>query len=331
MPSEEETVAVPATWDVLIVGAGPAGLSAALVLGRCCRRVLLCDSCTPRSFASHEMHGFVSRDGMDPNVFRALARDQLRMYPNVVFRVAEVERISACKNGLFEFETDGGALETARKVLLATGVFDQLPDLPGIEPLFGVSVHPCPYCDGWEMKDRRVAVYGKGERGFEMARAMTAWVKSRMVLCTEGGQSLSAAQLAELEANDIEVVTDKIDQLVAEGPQLQAIRFADGREVSCEALFFDTPCHPQSHLAEQLGCHTTQSGAIDCGEYEASSTPGVFAAGNILADVQLSIVAAGEGARAAFGINRALTREDFARRATAFQAARRDPGVSVVG
>ena len=137
--------------------------------------------------------------------------------------------------------------------------------------------------------------------------------------------------MAELKANGIEVIGDKIDTLVAEDSQLRAIRFSSGRQIQCEALFFDTPCHPQSHLAEQLGCHTTQSGAIDCGEYEASSTPGVFAAGNILADVQLSIVAAGEGARAAFGINRALTREDFARRATAFQAARRDPGVSVVG
>jgi thioredoxin reductase len=161
------------------------------------------------------MHGFVSRDGIDPNAFRALSRDQLRAYPNVVFEVTEVERITACKDGSFDFETGGGAGRTARKVLLATGVFDHLPDLPGVEPLFGVSVHPCPYCDGWDMKDRRVAVYGKGERGFEMARAMTAWVKSRMVLRTEGGERLSSTQLAELEANDIEVVTDKIDLLIS--------------------------------------------------------------------------------------------------------------------
>jgi thioredoxin reductase len=322
MASDTDIDARLPTWDVLIVGAGPAGLSAALILGRCCRRVLLCDTGTPRSFASHEMHGFVSRDGIDPNAFRALSRDQLRAYPNVVFKVTEVERITACKDGLFDFETGGGAIQTARKVLLATGVFDQLPDLPGVEALFGVSVHPCPYCDGWEMRDRRVAVYGKGERGFEMARAMTAWVKSHMVLCTDGGERLSSTQLAQLGANDIEVVTDKINLLITEGSQLRAIRFAHGREIPCEALFFDTPCHPQSDLAKQLGCHTTQSGAIDCGEYEASSTPGVFAAGNVLKDVQLSIVAAGEGARAAFGINRALTREDFAQHAVPIQVRR---------
>jgi thioredoxin reductase len=265
------------------------------------------------------MHGFVTRDGMDPNAFRAIARDQLRAYPNVQFEMTEVTRIGA-RAGVFEFETGNEATQSARKVLLATGVFDQLPDLPGIEPLFGTSVHPCPYCDGWEMKERRVAVYGKGTRGFEMARAMTAWVKKEMVLCTNGGEQCSAAQLAELKANGIEVIVEKIELLIAEGSQLRAIRFSNGREIECGALFFDTPCHPQSDLARQLGCHTTQSGAIDCGNYEASSVPGIFAAGNILEDVQLSIVAAAEGARAAFGINRSLTREDFARRAGASES-----------
>ena len=314
MQSGAQKNEVIANWDVLIVGAGPAGLSAALILGRCCRRVILCDTGTPRSFASHEMHGFVSRDGVDPNAFRAIARDQLRAYSNVHFEVAEVTRIRP-KGALFEFETSNEGLQTARKILLATGVFDQLPELPGIEPLFGASVHPCPYCDGWEMKDRRVAVYGQGERGFEMARAMTGWVKSAMVLCTDGGETPSSRQLAELRANGIELAADKIERLIGEGSALRAIRFTNGHELECDALFFDTPCRPQSTLALQLGCHMTPSGAIDHGEYEASSTPGVFAAGNILKDVQLSIVAAGEGARAAFGINRSLTREDFERRA----------------
>lgn len=300
-------------WDVLIVGAGPAGLSAALILGRCRRRVLLCDSGTPRSFASHRMHGFLSRDGIDPNQFRAIARDQLRTYPNVAIDLVEVMSIRAT-GSTFEFQTEGGHPQRARKVLLATGVFDQLPELPGIEPLFGVSVHPCPYCDGWEMQDRRIAVYGRGERGFEMARAMTAWA-SRFTLCTDGDRSLCPRELEELKSNGIAVNTEKIVALIAKDAQLSAVRFADGCELKCEALFFDTPCRPQSRLAAQLGCRTNRAGAIECGEYEASSTPGVFVAGNILQDVQLSIVAAAEGARAAFGINRALTRESFALRA----------------
>jgi thioredoxin reductase len=305
-------------WDVLIVGAGPAGLSAALILGRCRRRVLLCDSGTPRSFASHRMHGFLSRDGIDPNQFRATARDQLRTYPNVTVDLVEVTSIRVA-DSIFEFQTEGGHPQRARKILLATGVFDQLPELPGIEPLFGVSVHPCPYCDGWEMQDRRIAVYGRGKRGFEMARAMTAWA-STLTLCTDGGRRLGSTELDELKANGVAVNAGKIVALIAEGAQLQGIRFAEGPKLECEALFFDTPCRPQSRLAAQLGCRTNPAGAIECGRYEASSTPGVFVAGNILKDVQLSIVAAAEGAKAAFGINRALTREDFARRAQSYDA-----------
>jgi thioredoxin reductase len=162
------------------------------------------------------------------------------------------------------------------------------------------------------MKDRPVAVYGKGRRGFDMARAMTAWT-SDIVLCTDGPARLSAAQRQGLRANQIEIVTTPIAELIGEGGHLKAIRFTDGTLREREGLFFDTPSHPQSQFAMQLGCRMTRTGSIHCGQYEASSVPGVYAAGNILKDVQLSIVAAAEGARAAFGINRALTREDFAR------------------
>jgi thioredoxin reductase len=207
-----------------------------------------------------------------------------------------------------------GAEHRSRTVLLATGVFDQLPPLPNIERYFGKTAHPCPYCEGWEMRDLPVAVYGKGSRGFEMARAMKAW-SNDLLLCTDGPSSLTAKQQRELLANDVEIVTAKITDLVGDGSELQAIRFESGEQRLRRALFFDTPCHPQSVLAKQLGCRMTGSDSIQCGAYAATSVAGVYAAGNILKDVHLSIVAAGDGARAAFGINRALTRQDFARRA----------------
>lgn len=301
-------------WDVLIVGAGPAGMSAALILGRCCRRVLLCDAGTPRSWAAREMHSFLSRDGIDPNEFRTLSKKELAAYPNVHLRFAEVTQIHKKKDGTFEAEFQAGAPQKCRKILLATGVLDQLPEIPGVKQFFGTSVHQCPYCDGWEMKDRPIAVYGKAHRGFEMARALTAW-SSSFTLLSDGPTRLSTSQRAQLRANGIELVTTKIERLVGQGARLQAIQLTDGREIRCKALFFDMPCYPQSPLAKKLGCRMTASGGIHCGEYEASSVPGVYAAGNILKGVQLSIVAAAEGARAAFGVNRALTREDFARRA----------------
>jgi thioredoxin reductase len=195
-------------------------------------------------------------------------------------------------------------------------VFDELPPLRGIEQFFGKTVHPCPYCEGWEMQDRPLAVYGNGARGFEMARAMTAW-SADLLLCTDGPSTLTARQLRELRANHVEILTDKISELVGQGDQLQSIRFASGEQRERQALFFDTPCHPQSSLMRQLGCRTTRAGSVRCGAYGETSVPGVYAAGNILKDVKLSIVAAGEGARAAFGINRSLTRADFAQRAAA--------------
>ena len=302
-------------WDVVIAGAGPAGLSAALVLGRARRKVLLCDTGTPRSWASKEMHGFLTRDGVPPAEFRRLAHKELTRYPGVVFRAAEVTAASRSANGHFTVTIGKGRSVRSRKLLIATGVFDHLPTLEGIDRFFGTSVFQCPYCDGWEMRDAPIAVYGKRRRGFEMARAMTAW-SSNIVLCTDGAAMLSATERTHLQRNGIPLIEERIERLEGTRGKLRQIVFRSGRRLKRSALFFDTPCSSQSKLAEALGCQFARHGGIKCGQYEATSVPGVFVAGNIIKDVQLAIVAAAEGTRAAFGINRALTREDFERRAT---------------
>jgi len=303
------------TWDVVIAGAGPAGLSAALVLGRARRKVLLCDTGTPRSWASKEMHGFLTRDGIDPARFRRLSHKELARYPSVVFCAAEVTSASSLAVGGFSVRIAGRRRVRSRKLLIATGVFDHLPDVAGIEGLFGKSVFQCPYCDGWEMRDAPVAVYGRRRRGFEMARALTAWTRD-IALCTDGAAMLSGAQRTHLQRNGIQIFEHRIECLEGERGKLRQIIFRGGGRLKRSALFFDTPCSGQSKLAESLGCQFTRHGGIKCGQHEATSVPGVFVAGNIIRDVQLVIVAAAEGTRAAFGINRALTREDFDARAT---------------
>lgn len=302
------------SWDVVIAGAGPAGMSAALILGRARRRVLLCDTGTPRSWAAKEMHAYLSRDGVGPDLFRTISRREVLRYPDVRFLPVEVQSARRAGTG-FEVRLAGRRRVHARKLLIATGVYDLLPPLPGIESLFGTSVFQCPYCDGWEMRARRIAVYGKGRRGFEMARALTAWTRD-LVLCTDGRARLTAGDRRHLERNGIPLIEKRIARLHGERGRLRAVMFRDGEALPCEALFFDTPSRGQSTLARSLGCSFTRHGGIACGEHEATSVPGVFVAGNIIRDVQLSIVAAAEGARAAFGLNRALTREDFERRAT---------------
>ena len=302
------------SWDVIIAGAGPAGLSAALILGRACRRVLICDKGTPRSWAAKHMHAYLSREGIAPSDFRALGRREVLRQRGVRYLAEEVT--SARRVSETQFEVRIGARRyRCRKLLIATGVLDLLPEIPGFETLFGHTVFQCPYCDGWEIRDRRVAVYGRRRRGYEMARAMTAWTR-RIELCTDGPSGFSEEEREHLAANGIRLHEGRVSRLDGKKNRIEAVVLRDGTRVACEALFFDTPARGQSRLAESLGCRFARHGGVLCGQYEATSVPGVFVAGNVIRDVQLSIVAAAEGARAAFGINRALTREDFERRAT---------------
>ena len=302
------------SYDVVIAGAGPAGMSAALVLGRACRRVLLCDTGTPRSWASKEMHAYLSRDGIAPARFLDIARREVDAYAGVSFAPVEVTGARRLVNG-FSVALAGGERVRARKLLIATGLFDILPRIPGIDGMFGRSVFQCPYCDGWEMRGKRIAVYGRRQRGFQMARAMTAWGKD-IVLCSDGPSRFTAEQRRQLDRNGIRLVETRVTALEGKRGRLQSVVFADGSTLARDTLFFDTPSRGQSRLAASLGCRFGRNGGVLCGEYEATSVPGVYVAGNITRDVQLSIVAAAEGARAAFGINRALTREDFAKRAS---------------
>jgi hypothetical protein len=157
-----------------------------------CGVLLFDDAGTPRSWAAREIRSFLSRDGIDPNEFRSLSRNELSPYPNVRFRSAEVTQIRPKADGTFEAEFEREAAQACRKILLATGVLDQLPAIPGIQSLFGTSVHQCPCCDGWEMQDRPIAVYATGRRGFEIARAMTVWSSNLMLSSNERAERKSA-------------------------------------------------------------------------------------------------------------------------------------------
>ena len=279
--------------DVVIVGAGPAGLSAALVLGRACRKVWLCDNETPRNWASKAIYGFLTRDGMTPAEFREAARLELRRYPNICRAKAEVCDAKKLADGTFAIRV-GRRTVNARKLLIATGVLDELPAIPGIESFFGRSVFQCPYCDGWELRGAPIAVYGKARSALEIARSLTGWTDD-IVLCTNGRAGLSNPDKIRLNRNNIRIFEQPISGLRGVAGKLEAIEFEDGAALERSALFFDTACTGRSRLAVSLGCQFNRRGGIRCGQYEATSVAGVFVAGNIIKDVQLSIVAAGEG------------------------------------
>jgi thioredoxin reductase len=307
-------------FDVLIVGGGPAGLSAALVLARCCRRVLVCDTGRPRNAAAESMHGYLSRDGTPPAEFLRIAREQLAPY-GVECRHEEVVDLGGAA-GSFEATLAGGERVHARRVLLATGVVDLVPDLPGFAALYGRSVHHCPYCDGWEERDRRIAVYGRARAGYELALGLLSWSRD-IALCTDGPSRLKSHDRARLDEHGITVQEAKVARLEGADGRLERIVFADGTALERDALFFTTGHRQTSALAAKLACKFTRGGAIWVGSGECSSVAGVYVAGDASRDAHLVIVAAAEGAKAAVAINQELQKADLAelRRAGAQPAA----------
>lgn len=298
--------------EVIIIGAGPAGLSAALVLGRCRRRVVVFDNGRPRNAYSNGMHGFLSRDGISPQDFLDISRDQLKTYPNVRFKDAEVTEASK-ENGIFVVKTNQDEIYESKRLLIATGVVDSIPVIDGVGELWGKSVFTCPYCDGWEFSDRPIAVFGKNSRGLNLSMALkNSWTHD-VILFTHGPSELSDEEKEELERNGIPLVETEIRRLVGRDGKLEQVELQDGSFVKREALFFNTPSWIRSKLLDQLECPFTESDGVETGKYEQTKVPGLFVAGNILRDVQLAIVAAGAGAEAAFGINVSLCNESRSR------------------
>lgn len=295
--------------DVIIVGGGPAGLSAALVLGRCRRRVFVLDAGVPRNRASRAMHGFISRDGIDPCEFRQIARDELRAYPSVELHEGEVMNAER-RNRQFTVALKDGRRFTARMLLLATGIIDELPRLTGFEQFWGRTIHLCPYCDGWEHRDQPIAVHGRGIPAVELALEMLGWSRD-LVLCTDGPSGLGADQRARLEVAKIPLIETRIDRLEGEGEQITGVRFVDQRAHPCRALFFTAPQRQCSSLGTELGCKCSEDGTtLDCKECASTNVPGVYVAGNASRGLQLVIMAAAEGTQAAFTINQALLEAD---------------------
>ena len=296
------------TYDCIIVGGGPAGLSAALMLGRCRRRVLLCDAGEQRNLVARAMHGYLTRDGVPPAEFLRLARAELGRYRTIECR--ELDIADACREGDgFVVLGAGGVRLESRKLLLATGVADDLPDIAGLQPLYGTSVHHCPFCDAWEWRDRPLAVYGCDEKGTGLALSLLSW--SSDVLYCSGGSPISREAAGRLSAAGIAVRDEPVVRLDGMDGMLERIVFAGGDPVSRSALFLSCGHHQRSPLADRLGCRFNGQGSVETGKCEATNVPGLYVAGDASKEAQFVVVAAAEGAEAGMAIHKALVEEEL--------------------
>ncbi|WP_437734536.1 NAD(P)/FAD-dependent oxidoreductase [Sorangium sp. So ce1335] len=293
-------------YDVVIVGGGPAGLSAALALGRARKRVLLCDAGTRRNAAAEHLNNFVTRDGTPPGEFRAIGRQQLAAYPSVEARDVRVEAIAGAR-GAFQITLPTGAVE-ARRVLLCTGMIDEPLAVEGFRELWGRSIVQCPYCHGWELRDRRWGYLARGAESLHFPIMLRGWTRD-VVVFTGGAFDVPADVRAHLSAAGIQLETRPVARLVAREDRLESVALSDGATIPCEVLFAHPP-QRQVDLVRELGVGLDGDGYVQIDPVRReTSVPGVYAAGDLLTRMQTAIVAAASGAQAAGMLNHELTAE----------------------
>ena len=322
-------------YDVAIVGGGPAGLTAALWLGRYLHRVVVIDSGDPRNWETRGINGFPGHPGITPAELRGKTRAECRDYDVELVDgfVAKVRR----RHDGFEVHYDpmvetkavthqrgSGAPRTpsdnatrpetrvlyAARVLLAFGLRDEWPKVPGLRQVYGSAAHVCPDCDGFDTRDRKVVVLASGRKAAGMALNLTTWT-SDIVICTNGRDpDLDADSCAKLDALNIPVLSARIERVVPQGDRIYSLELEGGMHLDCDHLFFALSQRPADDLGAQLDCARDDDGQIVVDEHHHTSVHNVWAAGDITPGPQLAVVASANGAVAALSIHKSLVPDE---------------------
>ena len=295
------------TFDTVVIGGGAAGLSAALVLSRARRRVVVIDAGSPRNAPAPHMQGFLSRDGLPPGELLTIGREEVRAYGGLFYDGSVKEIVNNGAAG-FDVELTDGHAERARRLLVATGLRDELPDIPGLRERWARDVLHCPYCHGYEVRDRRLGVHGGSPGAVRYAQIVRQW--SEDVVYVAPPETLVPAERIQLAARGIAIAEGNARRLLVEGDRLAGVELDGGRTVACEALFVPPRFVPQNDLLVGLGCDLDPDGWPTIDDTGLTSVPGVWVAGNISNPRAQVITAAGEGSAAAIAINADLVEED---------------------
>jgi thioredoxin reductase len=293
-------------YDVAIIGAGAAGLSAALVLSRAGRRVVVVDAGAPRNAPAAHMHGFLSRDGMPPDEFLGVGRREVESYGTTLHNGVATDLVDGPDR--FGVLLADRTRVSARRVLITTGLRDELPDIPGLRDRWARDVLHCPYCHGYEVRDKQLGVIGADAAAVRYAQIVRQWTHDLVYFAVPG--TLTAEQRCELTTRAIGVVEGTIEQLVIDDDQLRGVQLDDGCVVPREAIFVPPRFVPTDQLLVSVGCAVDDTGWVVVDSTGRTSVPGVWAAGNVVDPRAQVITAAGAGSAAAIAINADLVDDD---------------------
>lgn len=299
-------------YDCAIVGGGPAGLNAALVLGRSRRNVVLFDENEGRNLVTRESHGFLTRDGVSPEELKQLGAEELKKYGSVKQVRKAVTNIRRVSDAHYELTTGEGEVFHSIKILLATGLKEELPDVPRIREFYGTSLYSCPYCDGWEVRDEPLALIAD-KSVFAVTKKLYTWSRD-IVICTNGEGDISDEEREKLTEKGVKIIETPIADLEGTDGKLERIVFEDGTSIERRYGFITPFMKPAAKFGEQLGCELNAHGGLVTDKYRRTNVWNVYAAGDAshIVPSQL-IIAAGEGSAAALGIDGDLTNEYFER------------------
>ncbi|MBM9498665.1 NAD(P)/FAD-dependent oxidoreductase [Leptospira sp. 201903071] len=298
-------------YEVLIIGGGPAGLSAAMSLGRMSRTALVCDDSRPRNAPSSHLNNFPTRDGIHPAEWRRLVKKDLEKYSTIGFFEGSVLSVEKSISG-FSAELSSGAVVRFKKVILAYGVEDKFLPVPGFKELWGKSIFHCPYCHGFEIRGSRLGFISNNEMTFHMLPLIHD-LASDLILFTNGKAEFGEEQRSVIEQKNIELIEERITGFVFEGEQLKAVSLANGETKEREAVFFHPtlPFLLKSQIGETLGCEKNQFGFYKVNERGGTTVDGVFACGDNVSPAHSVLLAAASGTMAGIGVVSALLGEGF--------------------
>lgn len=295
-------------YDCAIVGGGPAGLNAALVLCRARKTVALFDNNQPRNGVTHASHGFITRDGIKPAEFRRMAYEEVLSYPSVRHWKTEVTDIQRTGDS-FTLFTSTGELVHARKIILATGLREVFPEIEGIRDFYGKSLFNCPFCDGWELRDQPMVIVSDQPSVLHKAKLLLNWSQD-LIICTHGSSLLTADHREQLAAHDIKIIDTPIAAFTGRNGLLEQVHFTDGSAIVRSGGFIDPVQLPNARFHEALGYQTTNNGGIVTDAAGRTTAAGVYSAGDSAYVMPSQLIyAAASGSKAAIAVVGDLTEE----------------------